>query len=185
MSAWLAAHCGGGDFADYRVELDGSYTIDWSGWASDKPGVRACSVRLEQFIYRTYHLGNGAAISASPTNVYESCESAGGQWSCQGPASNIYHLDSAGNPTRTRTLASNLKGTQWSSALGALGSISREQTLYQWDSDPQTQPTTVTYSIKDVEVDRSIVTPKGSNSNPGGQTVTVAGASNFNHGDRR
>ena len=65
LSAFLVSHCGAGDFADYRVELDGSYTIDWSDWSSEHPGVNAYSVSLERFIYRTYHRRNGGA-SVSP-----------------------------------------------------------------------------------------------------------------------
>ena len=85
LSAFLASHCGAGDFADYRVELDGSYTIDWSDWSSEHPGVNAYSVSLEQFTYRTYHRRNGGASVSRLDNKYEACESSDGLWNCQDP----------------------------------------------------------------------------------------------------
>ena len=185
VPAFLASHCGAGDFADYRVELDGSYTIDWSDWDSEHAAVNAYSVTLEQFLYRSYHRRNGGASVSRLDNKYENCESTDGLWSCQDPARQVHHVDGSGDPTETRTLSTNLKRTQWSSALEILGSITGEQTLFRWNGDSETQPTTVTYVTKDVEVDRYVFTPRGSGSNQGGQTVTIAGTSNFNHGDGR
>ena len=185
VPAFLASHCSAGDFADYRVELDGSYTIDWSDWDSEHAAVNAYSVTLEQFLYRSYHRRNGGASVSRLDNKYENCESTDGLWSCQDPAGHVHHVDGSGDPTGTRTLSTNLKRTQWSSALEILGSITGEQTLFRWNGDSETQPTTVTYVTKDVEVDRYVFTPRGSGSNQGGQTVTIAGTSNFIHGDGR
>ncbi len=180
LSAFLASHCGAGDFADYRVELDGSYTIDWSDWASEHPGVNAYSVSLEQFMYRTYHRRNGGASVSRLDNKYETCESSDGLWNCQDPLVHVHHADGSGEPTATRTLSTNLKRTQWSSALESLGSISGEQTLFRWNGDAETQPTTVTYNVKDVEVDRYTFTPKSGGSARDAHTVTIAGVASFN-----
>ena len=179
LSAFRVSHCGTGDFADYRVELDGSYTIDWSDWASDHQGVNAYSISLEQFMHRTYHRRNGGASISRLDNKYETCESSDGVWSCQDPVGHVQHVDSSGEPTVTRTLSTNLKRTQWSSALETLGSTSGEQTLFRWNGDAETEPTTVTYAIKDVEVDRYTITPKSGGAAQDAHTVTIAGAASF------
>ena len=94
--------------------------------------------------------------------------------------SRVHHEDGSGEPTATRRLSTNLKRNQWSSPLETLGSMSGEQMLFRWNGDAGTQPTTVTYTVKDVEVDRYVFTPKTGGSAQDTHTVTIAGVASFN-----
>ena len=86
----LIAHCGISTFATTSVELDRSYTINWSEWDSDHPQVTGYSVRLAQFMYRMYADENGSIHDYYRlSQIYESCEFVGGEWDCQGSLASI------------------------------------------------------------------------------------------------
>ena len=155
-SADLIAECVFSNFATTRVEHDGSYTIDWSEWDAEHPEVTGYTLFLQQLIYKFVY-ENGVEIDTSTlSDVYETCEFTDGSWDCQRPIRSNYFEDWAGNPVDPRTVVDNSDQTQWSYALDSPGRRTIEMTFQRWSgdaSDPDNEPTPVTYKAMKFEMD--------------------------------
>ena len=170
--------CGSTRFADYRIESNGSYTIDWSKWGDPRPQVTGYTVTIEEYMYRTYHK-NGRQIGvANLQSVYEGCEFTGGSWTCAGPLVDVYHVDGAGQPTQRRTVLSDTKQTELSGRLGFTGFRTARETFYQWSGDPHgpdNESTAVSYTTKTSEVDRYRFVPHTADDDLKTKKITIAG----------
>ena len=152
----MIAECVFSNFATARVEHDGSYTIDWSEWDAEHPEVTGYTLFLQQLIYKFVY-ENGVEIDTSTlSGVYETCEFTDGSWDCQRPIRSNYFEDWAGNPVDPRTVVDNSDQTQWSYALDSPGRHTVEKTFQRWSgdaSDPDNEPTPVTYKAMKFEMD--------------------------------
>ena len=176
----LAARCGKNEFAVFRVELDGRYTIDWSEWDRQHPNVTGYTIILGNMVYRAY-FQNGSQLTHSDTeNVYELCEFVNGRWDCQGRLNSVYDEDMSGEPTQMGVVATATDQTQWTSALEEPGLWVHEHTFHRWSgdaADPANEPTPVSYVTKKFEMDLYRFIAHGV---PGGYgTVLVDGANGF------
>ena len=155
-SAGLIAQCVVTTIATARVGHDGSYTIDWSEWDDDHPGVTGYTLVLQQLLYKTVH-ENGVEIDTSTlSDVYETCEFTDGAWNCERPIRSNYFEDWAGNPIGVQTVVDNSDQTQWSYSLDEPGRHTATKTFQRWSgdaSDPNNEPTPVTYTAMKFEVD--------------------------------
>ncbi len=79
------ANCIVTDFAVVRVKHDGIYTIDWSEWDEEHPEVGGYTIVLQGMLYMTVYEDGEEVDVGTLSDVYESCEFAGGQWNCEGP----------------------------------------------------------------------------------------------------
>ncbi len=176
----LVARCGKNQFAAFRVELDGRYTIDWSGWDRKHPGATGYTIMLSEMVHRAY-FQNGSQLTHSDTqNVYERCDFIDGRWNCQGRLSSTYDEDMSGELTQSGVVATATDQTQWTSALEAPGLWVSESTFHRWSgdaADPANEPTPVTYVTKRFEMDLYRFIARGV---PGGYgTVLIDGANGF------
>ena len=154
-NAGLVANCVMNSFGTARVELDGSYTIDWSEWDEDHSGMTGYPPVLQQFIYKSVY-ENGVEIDVSTlSDVYESCGFANGQWNCERPIKSSYFEDCNGNSLEPEEVVANSNQTQWSSALDSPGRRTEERTFQRWSgdaSDLSNEPVPVTYTTRKFEM---------------------------------
>ena len=180
MLAGSVAHCGGDSFASFRVELDGRYTINWSEWNAAHPEVTGYTVFINEFVYKKYYVGDTEVTYDDLADVYESCQFADNRWHCQGLLKFNYYQDMSGNPTRMRTVASDVDHTELSANLEAPGRWVSDQSYHRWsgdETDPNNEPTTVTYRRLKLEMDLYHVLAHGGNGGRG--TVLIDGANGF------
>jgi len=176
----LAARCGMNEFAAFRVELDGSYTIDWSDWDRQHPNVTGYTIVLGNMVYRAYFQDNSQLTHSDTENVYEHCEFVNGRWDCRGRLNSVYDEDMSGEPTESGVVAAGTDQTQWTSALDKPGLWVSEHTFHRWSgdaTDPANEPTPVTYVTKKFEMDLYRFIAHGV---PGGYgTVLIDGTNGF------
>ncbi len=171
-------HCSSTSFAKIRMQRDGDYTVDWRKWDDKNPDVTGYTVTLEQYMYKTYHRGNGVMSMSALANAYESCEFSDGSWSCEGPARRKYYEDRNGNPIERRVVIDNTGQTQLSWSLDATGETTAQETFYRWSgdaTDPNNVPTAVTYQTKTSEVDRYHFVPHSDDGDLKTRKVTIKG----------
>ena len=169
-------------FAVVRVEHNGDYTIDWSSWDSDHPGVTGYTILLNEMLYKNYYDGDAALSDSDLADVYESCEYRSGLWNCEGPLGSNYFEDWHGNPTRPEQLASNEDRTQWNSALDRPGVHVHDRDFARWSgdaTDPNNEPVSVTYRVKVFEIDFYYVSIHEGNQTGGREVVGIGGATGF------
>ncbi len=168
--------CGSTSFANIQTHLDGYYTVNWRKWDRKKPAVTGYTVTLEQYMNKTYYLGNREAKMSSLRNVYEGCEFSDGSWSCEKPVQRAYHEDSAGQPTELRMVVSDVDQTRLSWSLDSMEVTTAQETFYRWSgdaTDPDNAPTAVTYQTKTSEVDRYHFVPHTGNGDVKTKKVTI------------
>ena len=163
-AAGLVVDCGANEFASFRISADGSYTISWAEWDAEHPDVTGYDIGLNEFIYAFYYLDGESQNSTELADVYQSCEFADDRWNCQGTLdSNIWeHMD--GTPSEGRVLAEGVDLTEWTSALEAPGRRVSNPTFYRWSgdaTDPDNEPTPVSYRVEKVEMDLYQFQPQG------------------------
>ena len=171
-------HCGSTRFADYRIESNGSYSIDWSKWDDSRSNVTGYTVTIEEYMHRTYHQNGQRVSDADLQNVYESCEFSNASWACEGPLVDVYHVDGAGQPTQTRTVLSNAQQTELSGTLGFTGVRDAQETFHRWSGDAHdanNEPTAVTYTTKTSEVDRYRFVPHTADGDLKTKKIAIAG----------
>ena len=152
----LIAECTVTDFAVARVAFDGSYTIDWSEWDSENPGVTGYGIVLNELLYKMYYDGDRELSDDELADIYGSCEYSDGQWSCQGRMLSNYFEEWDGSATQITELVNNEDLTQWSSALESPGRHMFSKTFVRWSgdaSDPDNEPTQITLKVKVIEMD--------------------------------
>ena len=176
----LVARCGMNEFAAFRVEPDGRYTIDWSEWDRKHPNATGYTIILSEMVYRAY-FQDGIQLTHSETmNVYESCEFVEGRWTCRGRLSSTYEEDMSGETTQSRVVATVTERTQWTSALEAPGLWISENTFHLWSgdaADPANEPTPARYVTKKFELDLYRFVAQGV---PGGYGIAlIDGANGF------
>ena len=179
-AAGLVVDCGANEFASFRISADGSYTISWAEWDAAHPDVTGYDIGLNEFIYAFYYLDGESQNSTELADVYQSCEFVDDRWNCQGTLdSNIWeHMD--GTPSTTRVLAEGVDLTEWTSALEAPGRRVSNPTFYRWSgdvTDPDNEPTPVSYRVEKVEMDLYQFQPQGVSGERG--AVLVHGANGF------
>ncbi len=182
-AAGLVVDCGANEFASFRILADGSYTISWAEWDAAHPNVTGYDIGLSEFVYAFYYLDGDSQNHAELVDVYQSCEFINDRWNCQGSLdSNIWeHMD--GTPSGTRVLAEGVDLTEWTSALDAPGRWVSNPTFYRWSgdaTDPDNEPTEVTYRVEKFEMDLYQFRPQGGANTNG--AALVHGANGF--GDR-
>lgn len=178
--AGAVANCGMNDFASYRVELDGSYTVDWEEWDTAHPDVTGYTILINEFVYKTYYAGGVEVSEQDLTDVYESCQFVDDRWDCQGPLTNNYYQDMDGNPTQPRIVTQNVDQTELTYVLDKPGRWMSDQTYHRWhgdETDPNNEPTAVTYRRIKVEMDLYHFRAHGGSGRPG--TVLINGANGF------
>ncbi len=152
----LAARCGMNEFATFRVELDGRYTIDWSDWHRKHPDATGYTIVLGNMVYRAYFQDDSQLTHSDTENVYEHCEFVNGRWDCRGRLNSVYDEDMSGEPTESGVVAAATDQTQWTAALEKPGLWVSEHTFHRWSGDatnPANEPTPVTYVTKKFEMD--------------------------------
>ena len=155
-SRGLVARCGKNQFAVFRVELDGRYTIDWSEWDRKHPDATGYTIILSEMVYRAYFQHGSQLTHRETENVYERCEFIDGKWDCRGPLISNYNEDMNGRSTQSRVVATATDQTQWSASLDAPGLWVSENTFHRWSgdpADPANEPTPVAYVTKSFEMD--------------------------------
>ena len=178
----LIADCLVGRFAVVRVEFDGSYTIDWSEWDSNHPDVTGYDIVQKELLYKMYYEGDRSVPDSEIADVYESCEFSDGGWTCEGRLTSNYFEDWDGNPTEILQHASNEDLTQWSSALDAPGRHYSDETFVRWSgdaTDPNNEPTEVTYQVMVFEMDFYYFTLYEGSQTRGREIVVVDGVNGF------
>ena len=171
-------HCGSTKFADYRIESNGSYSIDWSKWGDVRSSVTGYTVTIEEYMRRTYHKNGQRVSEADLQNVYEGCEFSNDAWACEGPLVDVYHVDGAGQPTQRHTVLSNTQQTELSGTLGFTGVRDAQETFHRWSGDPHdpnNEPTAVTYTTKTSEVDRYRFVPHTADGDLKTKKITITG----------
>ena len=181
-AAGLVVDCGTNEFASFRVSADGSYIISWAEWDAAHPDVTGYDIGLNEFIYAFYYLDGDSQNYAELVDVYQSCEFDDDRWNCQGTLdSNIWeHMD--GTPSSGRMLAEGVDRTEWTSALEAPGRWVSNPTFYRWSgdpTDPDNEPTPVTYRVERFEMDLYYFWPQGGSDAKG--VMLVDGASGFDY----
>ena len=180
MLAGSVANCGRDSFASFRVELDGRYIINWSEWNAAHPDVTGYTIFINEFVYMKYYVGNTEVIYDDLADVYESCQFADNRWHCQGPLKSNYYQDMSGNPTRMRVVALDVEHTELSANLEAPGRWMSDQSFHRWsgdETDPNNEPTAVTYRRLKLEMDLYHFRAHGGSA--GGGTVLIDGANGF------
>ena len=170
QAADLVAHCVLNSFGTGRVELNGSYTIDWGEWDEDHQGVTSYTIVLQQILYKSIY-DNGEEVNVNYlSDVYESCEFVAGRWNCERPIKSNYFEDWNGNTLEPQVVVANSHQTQWSSALDSPGLHTAERTFQRWSgdvSDPSNKPVPVTYTTKKFEMRLHHFQAHGVNDRPG------------------
>ena len=178
--AGTVATCGQNDFASYRVELDGRYTINWEEWDAANPDVTGYIILINEFVYKKYYVGSTEVSDDDLADVYESCQFASGRWDCQGRLKSNYFKDMDGNPTQIRVVAQNVDQTELTYVLDKSGRWMSDQTYHRWSgdaSDPNNEPTEVTYRRMKFEMDLYHFQAHGASG--GRSTVLINGANGF------
>ena len=176
----LVANCGMNDFGAWRVELDGQYTIDWSEWDAANPDVTGYTILINEFVYKKYYVGSTEVGDEELVHVYESCQFVDDRWNCQGQLTNNYFQDMDGNPTQIRVVAPNVDQTELTHVLDKPGRWMSDQTYHRWSgdaSDPNNEPTEVTYRRMKFEMDLYHFQAHGGSGGRG--TVLINGANGF------
>ena len=178
--AGTVATCGKNNFASYRVEPDGRYTINWEEWDTDNPDVTGHTILINEFVYKKYYDGDGEVDDEVLANVYESCAFVDDRWDCQGGLKSNYFQDMDGNPTQVRVVAQNADQTELTYVLDKPGRWMSNQTYHRWSgdaSDSNNEPTEVSYQRMKFEMDLYHFQAHGG---PGGrETVLINGANGF------
>ena len=176
----LIANCIVTDFATARVEHSGSYTIDWSEWDEDHPEVTGYTISLQQMLYKSVY-ENGQEISVSTlSDVYETCEFTDGSWNCERPVKSNYFEDWNGNAVGVHVLVQDSDLTQWNGSLDSPGRHRADKTFQRWSgdaTDPDNEPTPVTYTVQKFEMDLHHFEAHGSSGRLG--IVGIDGANGF------
>ncbi len=178
--AGTVATCGQNDFASYRVELDGRYTINWEESDTANPDVTGYTILINEFVYKKYYVGGTEVSDDDLADVYESCQFASGRWDCQGRLQSNYFQDMDGNPTQIRVVAQNVDQTELTYVLDKSGRWMSDQTYHRWSgdaSDPNNEPTEVTYRRMKFEMDLYQFQAHGASG--GRSTVLINGANGF------
>ena len=178
----LIANCNVGRFAVVRVELDGSYTIDWSEWDEDHPYVTGYDIVLNELLYKKYYDDNGEVSDPDLADVYENCEFVNGEWSCTGRVNSNYFESWDGSPTEIQELASNEDRTEWSSSLEKPCQHMFDEDFVRWSgdaADPGNVPVYVAYRVKVFEMDMYHFRMYEGTQVIGRETVVVNGANGF------
>ena len=178
----LIATCNITGFPVIRVEHNGSYTIDWSEWDSNHSEVTGYDIVQNELLYKMYYEGDRSIPDSETADVYESCEFSEDSWTCEGPLGSNYFEDWNGNPTGIQQLAGNENLTQWSSALDAPGRHRSDQTFVRWSgdaTDPNNEPTEVTYEVMVFEMDFYYFTMYEGSQMSGREIVVVDGGNGF------
>ena len=178
--AGLIANCVINSFATATVGHDGSYTIDWSEWDEDHPDVTGYTIVLQEMLYKTVY-ENGQEISVDTlSDVYETCEFTDGSWTCVRPVRSNYFEDWNGNPVDARVLVEDSDLTQWSGSLDSPGRHTADKTFQRWSgdaADPNNEPTPVTYTTQELEMDMHYFEAHGGSARAG--VVAINGANGF------
>ena len=178
--AGLIAQCAANSFGTARVERDGSYTIDWSEWDENHPEMTGYSIVLQEILYLSAYENGQKVRVYSLSDVYESCEFAEGSWNCERPLKSNYYEDWNGNPVDVRVLVEDSDLTQWSGSLDSPGRHSADKTFQRWNgdaSDPDNEPTPVSYTTEKFEMDLHHFEAHGVSARAG--TVAINGANGF------
>lgn len=178
--AGRVATCGQSDFASYRVELDGSYTINWEEWDAANPDVTGYTILINEFVYMTYYEGDAEVSDEDLADVYESCAFADNRWNCQGRLESNYFQDMDGNPTQIRVVGQNVDQTELTYVLDKPGRWMSNQTYHRWSgdaTDPDNEPTEVIYRRMKFEMDLYHFQAHGGSG--GGGTLLIDGANGF------
>lgn len=165
-----AIECGGGRFSVHAVFSDGSFSINWSVWASQYDNITHYTVQHREFQYRNRfkHADTNEPFDVDPAEgdgwvVPGSCEAAVlstnnmGQateywWRCDG-LTNVY-VDTEGNPTSVETDAENWQQTSWE---GALASPSRKHDVPVTAMRiPTRAPTSLADELTQTELDDTV-----------------------------
>ena len=179
-TAGTVANCGMNDFAAYRVELDGSYTINWAEWDAARPHVTGYTIFINEFVYKTYYDGDAEVSDEQLDDVYEICAFVDNRWQCQGKLKSNYAQDMDGNPTQIRIVALGVDQTELTHVLEKPGRWMSDQTYHRWSgdaADPNNEPTTVAYRRAKFEMDLYFFQVHGGSG--GRETVLVNGANGF------
>ena len=179
----LISNCEVGSFAVVRVELDGRFTIDWSEWDAGHPEVTGYGIALNEMLYKVYYDENGQVSDDALADVYESCEFAEGEWTCQGRPGSNYYEGWDGNPTQPLELASNEDRTEWTSELDNPGRHVSDKDFVRWNgdaTDPDNQPEDISYKVKVFEMDFYLFSIYEGSWISGRETVVINGANGFN-----
>ena len=178
----LIANCQVGKFAVVRVELDGGFTIDWSKWDEVHPDVTGYDIVFNELLYKTYFDENGQVSDIDAADVYESCEFVNSAWNCVGRMGSNYFEDWDGNPTEIQELASNEDRTEWISSLEKPGMHVFNNDFVRWSgdaTDPNNEPTDVSYQVKVFEMDLYYVSMREGSQTRGRETIVVNGSNGF------
>ena len=178
--AGTVANCGMNDLASYRVELDGSYTINWEEWDAANPDVTGYTILINEFVYKQYYVGSAEVSDEDLAHVYESCAFVDDRWNCQGKLTSNYFQDMNGNPTQVRVVALNVDQTELTHALDKPGRWMSDQTYHRWSgdaTDPNNEPTEVAYRRMKFEMDLYHFQVHGGSGGRG--AVLVEGANGF------
>ena len=180
FDAGIIARCIVNTVSTARVEHDGSYTVDWSEWDGEHPEVTGYTIVLRELIYKSV-FENGTQIDTSTlSDVYETCQFVDDAWNCERQIRANYFEDWAGNPTGERTMVDNSGQTQWSYSLESPGRKTVERDFQRWSgdaSDPNNEPTPVTFTATKFEMDLIHIVVHGG---PGQhETVGIDGANGF------
>ena len=178
--AGTAATCGMNDFAAYRVELDGRYTINWEEWDAANPDVTGYTILINEFVYKKYYVDGAEVSDEDLADVYESCAFVDGRWDCQDRLKSNYYQDMDGNPTQVRVVAPNVDQTELTHALEKSGRWMSDQTYQRWsgdETDPNNEPTEVAYRRMKFEMDLYHFQAHGGSGGRG--TVLINGANGF------
>ena len=181
-SAGLLADCRVTRFAVVRVELDGSYNIDWSEWDSDNQHVTGYTITKNKFIYKMYKDDNGNVSDATLANVYDDCQFVDNRWTCEGQARTNLFEDWDGNPTQPVELATNVDITEWSGSFDAAGRHMADETFHLWSgdpTDPNNTPTSVTYRTMSFDMHLYYFSMYEGSQPAGREIIMVSGADGF------
>ncbi len=178
--AGAVAGCVINSFATARVNHDGSYTIDWSEWDENHPEVTGYTIVLQEILYLSAY-ENGQKVSVdSLSDVYETCEFTDGSWNCERPIKSNYYEGWNGNPVDVRVLVEDSDLTQWSGSLDSPGRHSADKTFQRCNgdaSDPDNEPTPVSYTTEKFEMDLHYFEAHGGSARAG--IVSINGANGF------
>ena len=176
----MIAQCVVNSFAIARVNHNGSYTIDWGEWDGNHPDVTGYRILLQEMLYKSLYENGQAVDVGALADVYESCEFTDGSWNCERPVKMNYSEDWNGNSVGMIVLEEDSDLTQWSGSLDSPGRHTAVKTFQRWSgdaSDPDNEPTPVTYTATKVEMDLYYFMPHGGSYSA--SSVLVDGANGF------
>ena len=113
-------------------------------------------IMINEFIYKMYYDGGTKVSDADLADVYESCNFENNLWNCEGHLKAEYPQDMSGNPTQIRVVASDVDQNEITAVLEAPGRWVSDQTVQRWSgdaTDPNNEPTAVTYRTVKMEMD--------------------------------